>query len=77
MTVFSSKGLEFNQVISFSVYYPMHSEEKRKNHYVCITRAEEEFIMIDRTDTYEDFIIEEAQKFGMQKPYYLFKHIKH
>lgn len=77
MTVFSSKGLEFNQVISFAEYYPMSSEEKRKNHYVCITRAEEKFIMIDRTDAYEEFIIEAAKKLGMNDSECLFKKIEH
>jgi len=77
MTVFASKGLEFNQVISFSYYYNMKSEEKRNNHYVCITRAEEKFIMINSTDTYEDFIVEESRKLGMKHPNYLFKKIDH
>lgn len=45
MTVFASKGLEFKQVISFSAYYPIHRNEKSQNHYVCVTRAKEKFIM--------------------------------
>lgn len=46
MTVFSSKGLEFDQVISFSRYYRIYNNEHIHNHYVCITRAKEKFIMI-------------------------------
>lgn len=73
MTVFASKGLEFDQVISFANYYQMNSEEKLKNHYVCVTRAKEKFLMIDNTGTYEDFIIGACKKNGMENPRYLFK----
>lgn len=47
MTVFGSKGLEFNQVISFANYYSFNDESKKKNHYVCVTRAEEKFVMME------------------------------
>lgn len=56
MTVFSSKGLEFDQVISFSRYYKIYNNEHIHNHYVCITRAKEKFIMmIDDTNYYKYF----------------------
>jgi len=62
MTVFSSKGLEFDQVISFSRYYRIYNNEHIHNHYVCITRAKEKFIMmIDDANYYNYFeqVIEE------------------
>lgn len=46
MTVFSSKGLEFDQVISFSRYYKIYDNEHIHNHYVCITRAKEKFVLL-------------------------------
>lgn len=52
MTVFASKGLEFKQVISFSSYYPIYKNENRENHYVCITRAEEKFVMFINEENY-------------------------
>ncbi len=45
MTVFSAKGLEFNQVISFSSYYSRLNQ--MNNHYVCVTRAEDKVIMLE------------------------------
>ncbi|CAH0311768.1 DNA helicase II [Peribacillus frigoritolerans] len=55
LTVFTSKGLEFDQVVSFSNYYFGtnnfgYKVNKFEDHYVCITRAKEKFIMI-----YENF----------------------
>jgi superfamily I DNA/RNA helicase len=54
MTVFASKGLEFSQVISFSHYYPIYNNDKLENHYVCITRAKEKFIMFINDYNYLD-----------------------
>lgn len=45
MTVFSAKGLEFNQVISFSSYYS--GLNQMNNHYVFVTRAEDKVIMLE------------------------------
>jgi len=61
MTVFTSKGLEFNQVISFTNYYNLLSKDERNNHYVCVTRAENQFIMIDNQIDYQDIIIDEGR----------------
>ncbi|NKC59077.1 ATP-dependent helicase [Vagococcus fluvialis] len=48
MTVFSSKGLEFNQIISFTKYYSDFSNiNQMNNHYVCVTRAENKVIMLE------------------------------
>ena len=47
MTIFASKGLEFDQVISFAKYYNFNDESLNNNHYVCITRAKDKFIMLE------------------------------
>ncbi|HLQ83281.1 MAG TPA: UvrD-helicase domain-containing protein [Pseudogracilibacillus sp.] len=73
MTVFASKGLEFNQVISFSNYYNLLSKEERNNHYVCVTRAENKFIMIDNQINYQEIIIDEGRKQGITDSIYLYK----
>lgn len=52
MTVFASKGLEFDQVISFSRYYNIYCNRHLENHYVCITRAKEKFIMFIDDEKY-------------------------
>lgn len=57
MTVFASKGLEFKQVISFSEYYPIYKNDKVENHYVCITRAEEKFVMFINDGNYYKHLI--------------------
>lgn len=56
MTVFGSKGLEFDQVISFSKYYKIYIDQDLQNHYVCITRAKSKFIMISN-NVYNDHIV--------------------
>ncbi|MGH1143115.1 UvrD-helicase domain-containing protein [Bacillus pseudomycoides] len=57
MTVFSSKGLEFEQVISFSSFYfgknnYGYKVERFEDHYVCITRAKEKIIMVNESIEY-------------------------
>lgn len=47
MTVYSAKGLEFDQVIGFGKDYWLKEQKKNNNHYVLITRAKEKVIMID------------------------------
>lgn len=76
MTVFGAKGLEFNQVISFSRYYNFREEEKKNNHYVCVTRAEEKFIMIE-DGTYTSDITLIAKEQGLLDNKKLFKLIDH
>lgn len=76
MTVFGSKGLEFNQVISFSRYYDFNNEEQKNNHYVCVTRAEEKFIMIDE-GTYKDDILSKGKYQGIDDSQYIFRNIVH
>lgn len=66
MTVFASKGLEFDQVISFSRYYKIHSSENLQNHYVCITRAKEKFIMFIDDEAYYDHVLEVADSNGIK-----------
>lgn len=73
MTVFASKGLEFSQVISFSSYYRVHVGMDHQNHYVSITRAKDKFIMIDDSNSYEEFIVKESKRLDMQKSCNLFK----
>ncbi|WP_259424803.1 UvrD-helicase domain-containing protein [Bacillus velezensis] len=62
MTVFASKGLEFDQVISFARYYKIYNDEDLQNHYVCITRAKEKFIMFIDNEAYIKHVKEVANK---------------
>lgn len=62
MTVFSSKGLEFDQVISFSRYYNLYKNQHKENHYVSITRAKEKFIMMIDDSKYYDHFKQELKK---------------
>ncbi|WP_256711074.1 UvrD-helicase domain-containing protein [Paenibacillus sp. FSL A5-0031] len=62
MTVFASKGLEFDQVISFSRYYEIQSNKNKQNHYVCITRAKEKFIMFNDNTDYFNYLQEVAKQ---------------
>ena len=73
MTVFSSKGLEFDQVISFSDYYigrNDYGEVRRwEDHYVCVTRAKEQLIMVVEDVEYVleiNKIIKENTEFSLQ-----------
>lgn len=54
MTVFGSKGLEFDQVVAFGREYNLYDVERRNNHYVAVTRAKEKMIIIDNTIRYEN-----------------------
>lgn len=47
MTVFASKGLEFDQVVAFASDYILNDEQRKNNHYVAITRAKEKMIIIN------------------------------
>ncbi|MCU4885126.1 UvrD-helicase domain-containing protein [Bacillus cereus] len=66
MTVFASKGLEFDQVISFARYYKIYDNENLQNHYVCITRAKEKFIMFIDNDAYYHHILKIANRNGIK-----------
>lgn len=46
LTLHSSKGLEFDQVIVFLSDYPLSEPESLYNHYVAITRAKKRLIMV-------------------------------
>lgn len=65
MTVFSSKGLEFDQVISKSSYYGISRNTELQNHYVCITRAKEKLVMLIDDNNYETFIDRQTKQLGM------------
>lgn len=65
MTVFASKGLEFDQVISFSCYYKIYNNENLQNHYVCTTRAKDKFIMFIDGDEYNEHMLEVADRNGI------------
>lgn len=56
MTVFASKGLEFEQVISFARYYNIYNNRHLENHYVCITRAISKFIMFIDDVNYLEYL---------------------
>ncbi|WNR43011.1 UvrD-helicase domain-containing protein [Paenibacillus roseipurpureus] len=75
MTVFASKGLEFDQVISFARYYDIQNNENMQNHYVCVTRAKEKFIMfIDKVEYY-NHVLSTASKNGLNDAGKLFRYI--
>lgn len=59
MTVFASKGLEFDQVISFARYYNFNDESSINNHYVCITRAKDKLVMLE---TVSEHYLEQVSK---------------
>ncbi|WP_062109766.1 ATP-binding domain-containing protein [Bacillus niameyensis] len=65
MTVFASKGLEFDQVISFARYYKIYNDENLQNHYVCITRAKEKFIMFIDDEVYYAHVLDVADRNGI------------
>lgn len=65
MTVFASKGLEFDQVISFARYYKIYNDENLQNHYVCITRAKEKFIMFIDDEAYYAHVLDVADRNGI------------
>ena len=46
MTIFSAKGLEFEQVIGFGKDYNLEDTKQRNNHYVLVTRAKDKLILI-------------------------------
>lgn len=66
MTVFASKGLEFDQVISFSKYYKIYNSENLQDHYVCITRAKERFIMFIDDEAYYDNVLRVSDSNGIK-----------
>lgn len=47
MTIFSAKGLEFEQVIGFGKDYNLKDTNQRNNHYVLVTRAKDKLILIN------------------------------
>ncbi|RGM54728.1 UvrD-helicase domain-containing protein [Streptococcus vestibularis] len=47
MTIFSAKGLEFEQVIGFGKDYNLEDTNQRNNHYVLVTRAKDKLILIN------------------------------
>ena len=47
MTIFSAKGLEFEQVIGFGKDYNLENTYQRNNHYVLVTRAKDKLILIN------------------------------
>lgn len=76
MTVFAAKGLEFDQVISFSRYYEIHNNANMQNHYVCVTRAKEKFVMFIDNDEYYKHVLNTATKNGLNDTWELFKYIE-
>lgn len=66
MTVFGSKGLEFDQVISFSHYYEIYNNNNMQNHYVCITRAKEKFVMFLTDNNYFNYIKSISNTYNVQ-----------
>ena len=50
LTLHSSKGLEFDQVILFVGDYNLSKKEDIYNHYVAVTRAKEKVVIIKFDD---------------------------
>ncbi|WP_034332845.1 UvrD-helicase domain-containing protein [Bacillus sp. J37] len=57
MTVFATKGLEFDQVIIRASDYPLDSIGSLNNHYVALTRAKEKVVIVDNTNIYKKNIL--------------------
>ncbi|MCM3130540.1 UvrD-helicase domain-containing protein (plasmid) [Paenibacillus urinalis] len=76
MTVFGSKGLEFDQVISFTRYYEIYNNTNMQNHYVCVTRAKEKFVMFVDDVNYHKHVLSSATKHGLTNAEKLFKYIE-
>lgn len=64
MTLHSSKGLEFDQVILLAKDFSLNSQENKNIHYVGITRAKEKMIIIfekNYSKKYLDILVEKMQ----------------
>lgn len=68
MTVFGSKGLEFDQVVALCSDYNLENDEKLNSHYVAITRAKEKMILIDNTLTYVENLKGIFKSRGVKNP---------
>jgi len=65
MTVFSSKGLEFDQVVALCSDYDLRNDDKLNAHYVAVTRAKEKMILIDNTVAYVQRLGEIFSSYGV------------
>lgn len=64
MTLHTSKGLEFDQVILLAKDFSLNSQENKNLHYVGITRAKEKMIIIfekNCSKKYLDILVEKMQ----------------
>ncbi|TYR78466.1 ATP-dependent helicase [Priestia megaterium] len=66
MTVFATKGLEFDQIIVRASDYPLDGIGSLNNHYVALTRAKEKVVIIDNTNIYKTSICERLKKKNVQ-----------
>ncbi|WP_034774032.1 UvrD-helicase domain-containing protein [Exiguobacterium antarcticum] len=76
MTVFGSKGLEFDQVVAFAGDYDLLNEESRNKHYVAITRAKNKMVIIDNTHRYKKHLIKYVDDEKLQSDDQLRKVVK-
>ncbi|MWC26697.1 UvrD-helicase domain-containing protein [Paenibacillus sp. MMS18-CY102] len=76
MTVFASKGLEFDQIISFARYYKIHNGDDMQNHYVCVTRARSKLIMFIDNEDYHNYVLRTASDKNQNDNDRLFRYIK-
>ncbi len=78
MTVFGSKGLEFDQVLGFSSQYDLANNsmdnQQIENHYVCITRAKQKFVMLldDANENYLKYVEKNLMYYKKNTIYKLF-----
>lgn len=64
MTLHTSKGLEFDQVILLAKDFSLNTQENKNLHYVGITRAKEKMIIIfekNYSKQYLDILVEKMQ----------------
>lgn len=66
MTIHSSKGLEFDQVIIFADEFKIFWNKDKNEHYVATTRAKEKLIVIMNDDRYLNYLKDLVKKCGLQ-----------
>jgi len=66
MTVFATKGLEFDQIIIRASDYPLDGIGSLNNHYVALTRAKEKVVIVDNTNIYQKNIFDRLKKKNIQ-----------
>lgn len=66
MTIHSSKGLEFEQVIIFADDFKLHWNKDKNEHYVATTRGKEKLIIILNSKEYMEHLRSVAKKCNLE-----------